>query len=295
MENNLQETGFWSRFTSWLTGRQRLNKGESMPPDNAYLTAGGTAVNAETAMRLSAVWACVRLRSQTIATLPLHLRDRDKNIAYDHPLYRILHDAPNADMCASEFWEAMIATLDTYGNSYARIYRNVVGDVVALEVLNPDAITPRRAKDGSISYEYYESGIRKQYNEADILHLKGFTLDGLIGLSPITYAGETMGSLLEANRAAAHEFKNRLKVGGFLEYDRGVLQPEQREQFRRMLRHHQDPETAGSYMVLEQGGESLAAQFAAEPRRCATVGKPDVWCGRNLPCIRCSPATDWAY
>ena len=84
----------------------------------------------------------MRLRSQTVASLPLHLYKDDKTIAKEHYLYRILHDTPNADMTASEFWEAMSAALDLWGNAYALIVRNTRNkEVVALEILNPEHVT----------------------------------------------------------------------------------------------------------------------------------------------------------
>ena len=113
--SDLQDTGFWSRFWSRLTGKTQLKKGDSSYPVDSYMSSGGAVVSPETSLKLSAVWACVKLRAETISTLPLHLYDTEKKIAKDHELYRILHDSPNADMCASEFWQIQSACLDLWG------------------------------------------------------------------------------------------------------------------------------------------------------------------------------------
>ena len=103
---------FWGRLFGGLFGTKRLDKDSKAESHRGSSTASGNPVTPETALKLAAVWACVRLRSQTIASLPLHLYNEDKTIAKDHYLYRILHDSPNADMTASEFWEAMAAALE---------------------------------------------------------------------------------------------------------------------------------------------------------------------------------------
>lgn len=85
------------KFFGWLGslfGRTRLDKRQTTDPFIGTTSASGNAINAETALKLSAVWACVRLRSQVIGSLPLHLYGKDKKTADQHPLYRLLHDSP---------------------------------------------------------------------------------------------------------------------------------------------------------------------------------------------------------
>ena len=155
--SDLQDAGFWSRFWSRLTGKTQLNKGGSAYPAGDYTSSGGAIVNPETALKLSAVWACVKLRAETISTLPLHLYDSDKKIAKDHDLYRILHDSPNADMCASEFWQIQSASLDLWGNAYSYISRRANRSVISLEPLFPSEMVKKRLKDGSFEYHYTEN------------------------------------------------------------------------------------------------------------------------------------------
>ena len=257
--SDLQDTGFWSRFWSRLTGKTQLNKGGSSHPMGDYTSSGGAIVNPETALKLSAVWACVKLRAETISTLPLHLYDSDKKIAKDHDLYRILHDSPNADMCASEFWQIQSASLDLWGNAYSYISRRANRSVISLEPLFPSEMVKKRLKDGSFEYHYTENGKVKIYSDDEILHFKGFTLDGYMGLSAIQFFAQTIGMQFDANNQAQDWFKNGLKVGGFLESGETTLTKEQRHSLRESLSMFSRPENAGKYMVLEAGMKVASA------------------------------------
>lgn len=255
----LNDPGFWQRFWSRLSGRARLEDGERALPFDSHTTPSGSTVGPDSSLRLSAVWACVRLRSQTIASLPLHLRAEDKSLAKQHPLYRLLHSSPNADMTASEFWEAQLASLDLWGNSFVLIEWDG-RRVVSLTPLNPEKVVVVRSNSGELTYEYTKGGKVAVYRENEILHLKGFTLDGIMGLSPIQFAAETMGGLMDANRAASREFQNGLKVGGFLKTGATTLQKDQRDRLRDSLSQFGRPENAGKWMVLEAGMEPASAQ-----------------------------------
>lgn len=262
---DLQDAGFWARMLSRLTSRHHLDKGSSAAPFRGDSTPSGTAVTAEKALKLSAVWACVRLRAETISTLPLHLRDGDGNIASDHPLYAILHDCPNADMSAAEFWQAMTASQDLWGNAYARIFRNSVGNVIALEPMDSESMTVARLEGGALQYRYCKGGKTTKYAETEILHFKGFSLDGLVGLSPIRYAAETLGGQMDANSSAAREFKNGLKAGGFLKTGERVLTEKQRADLKAGLFEFSQPENAGKMMVLEAGMDVAGSSVRINP------------------------------
>jgi HK97 family phage portal protein len=184
----------------------------------SYLSGGSTyageSVSVATAMQLDAVWACVRLLSQTVATLPLNLFKRDSEgrgiIDREHPLYRVLHDQPNADMTATEFWEAMVACVLLWGNAFAEIVRSGAR-IVALIPMRPDHVTVRRQQDGSLLYVYTWLGKIFELQEADVFHIKGFSLDGLVGLSPVTQARHSLGTAIAAEKAAGSLFRNGMR------------------------------------------------------------------------------------
>ena len=251
--SDLQDTGFWTRFWSRLTGRTQLKKGDTSYPFDSYISSGGAVVTPETALKLSAVWACVKLRAETISTLPLQLYDSEKRVAVDHYLYRILHDSPNADMCASEFWQVQSACLDLWGNSFNLITKRSNGEVIALEPLFPSEMIVKRNKSGAIEFHYTENGKTTIYSEDKILHFKGFTLDGLVGLSAIQFFAQTIGMQFDANNQAQDWFKNGLKVGGFLETGEQTLTTDQRQRMRASLSEFSKAENSGKYMILEAG------------------------------------------
>lgn len=248
----------WRGWLSGIFGRQRLDKGDTVAPYTGESTAMGSRVSANTALKLSAVWACVNLRSNTISTLPLHIRDNEKKIATNLPLYSVLHDAPNADMTASEFWQVMIASLDLWGNAYALITRSG-NRVVALDPLDPEAMTVKRDDSGQIIYKYNKRNYKQEYAENEILHIRGFTLDGLTGLSPIQYFASTIGAAIDLNKTSANDWRTGLKVGGFFKFPT-LLTKEQRTAFRENLTKFQDVETSSGYMLLENGIDVITAE-----------------------------------
>ncbi len=105
-----------------------------------------------------------------------------------------------------------------------------------------------KSSDWVISYKVGED----IFGAEDVLHIKGFTMDGLVGLSPIRYQAGVMGAQIDANNAASHTFGNNLKAGGFLQTD-NILNSEQRQKLRGNLEYFSKPENAGKYMVLEAG------------------------------------------
>ena len=124
-------------------------------------TTSGKAVTERSAMQMTAVYACVRILSEAIAGLPLHLyrykEDGGKEKAVDHPLYLLLHDEPNPEMSSFVFRETLMTHLLLWGNAYAQIIRNGKGEVIALYPLMPNKMTVDRNSDGHLYYKYMKS------------------------------------------------------------------------------------------------------------------------------------------
>ena len=156
----------------------------------------GKAVNERSAMQMTIVFACVRVIAETLAALPLHVyqetdtgRDRAKN----HPLYRLLHDEPNAEMTSFVFRETMMTHLLLWGNAYAQIIRNGRGQVIGLYPLLPEKTKVDRHGDGSLVYEYTKDGITHTLMSHEVLHIPGLGFDGIVGHSPIAVARNAIG------------------------------------------------------------------------------------------------------
>lgn len=218
---------------------------------------GGKAVTVDSALQLSTVWACVRLISETISTLPLgfyeKLPDGSRRSATDHPLYELLHNQPNADMTAVQFWEVIIASMLLWGNAYiekARIGKRIV----ALNFLLPQRMQKHRLSDGSMEYRYRDfDGTIRTLGEDDIVNIPAFSLDGVNGLTPMAYGAKVFGSAHATNDASSSVYTTGMRAAGFLKVQ-GALNPEQRKALRERLKTFTagGPD-AGTAMVLENG------------------------------------------
>jgi HK97 family phage portal protein len=197
-----------TRMISWLGGGP---------------TYSGEVVSPRTSMQIGTVYACVRLISQTIATLPCHFYQADEDgrgtLARDHPLYDMLHDQPNADMTAVTFWEAVVACILLWGNAYIEIER-LGTRVVAIAPMVPDRLTLRKNADKSVTYFYSWAGEIRELQEEQVMHIKGFTLDGMHGMSIVGQARETLGISLAADKSAASFFRNGMKPSMVFKIDK---------------------------------------------------------------------------
>ncbi|GHV27136.1 portal protein [Clostridia bacterium] len=196
----------------------------------ASKTASGQNVNEHTAMQVSAVYACVRLLSEAIASLPLHVykynEDGGKERVPQHPLFRLLYASPNSEMTSFVFREILMSHLLLYGNAYAQLVRNGHGQVIAMYPLLPNKMEVSRDKSGALTYTYYrdsdESGNRPKsgsftLHREDVLHIPGLGFDGLIGYSPIAMARNAIGMAQATEQFGATFFANNAQPGGILE------------------------------------------------------------------------------
>lgn len=217
-------------------------------------TAAGKSVTVDTALQLATVWACVRLLAETIATLPLFLYRKGPNdirlLARDNPLYGILHDAPHADYTAVEFWEGVALSLCLWGNAYAK-KEKIGGRTVALKPLRCELMKVCRNDRGAREYRYADPKGEKVYSEDDIFHIRGFGGAGDIGLSPIAFARQSLGTAMAADELAGTMFANGTRPSGILTIDQ-VLKPEQRKQLQEnIVQPFMGSQNAGGVMVLE--------------------------------------------
>lgn len=191
-------------------------------------TSSGVHVSPSLAMQFGTVFACVRVRAESIGQLPLHLyerRGREKVKIPEHPLYSLLHDAPNEATTAQEFWEWVSASLDLHGNAYAHINR-VGGRVFELLPLDADWVEVRRDAKRDPRYVVRVPGTEPRViPPADILHIKLMSLNGLTGASVIEQARNTIGLAMAQERHGAAFFKNGATVGGVLQTDQVLDEP----------------------------------------------------------------------
>lgn len=226
-------------------------------------TSSGNVVTERTAMQTTAVYACVRVLSEAIAGLPLNLYrytpDGGKEKAINHPLYRLLHDAPNPEMTSFIFRETLMSHLLLWGNAYAQIIRNGMGEVVGLYPLMPDRMEVDRDEEGNLVYIYTkyfdEAGARHRYEQVklpawQVLHIPGLGYDGLIGYSPIAMARNAIGMSMAAEDFGATFFANGATPGGVLEHPGIVKDP---ERLRESWHAQFSGKNSHNIAVLEEG------------------------------------------
>lgn len=215
----------------------------------------GKTVNVNTAMQLAAVWACVRRISETVAMLPLGLYERQKDggrIQVQSSLSNVLSHRPNADMTSMQFWEAVLASLLLKGNAFIEIHRSG-SDIIALDFLMPNRMDVDLADNGSLIYWYTpRKGRKRQILKQNMMHIPAFSLDGLMGLSTISYGANVFGGAMSAEDVSANTFKNGMTKTVAFSVDR-ILKKEQRDEFREYVKTITGAMNAGKSPILEQG------------------------------------------
>ena len=177
----------------------------------------GKSVTPQTAMRCSAVFACVNVISQTVAQLPLNLYQRTpkgKELAKKHPLFNLVGSKPNKFHNSFNFREMLTAHMCLRGNSFAFINRVGNGRVFELVPLSPDAVTVHRDPlTWEVTYTISQTkGITGVYTPAQILHIMGMTLNGYEGVTPVTYAREAIGLSMATEEHGARLFSNGAQI-----------------------------------------------------------------------------------
>jgi HK97 family phage portal protein len=227
-------------------------------------TSAGKPVNEHTAMQMTAVYSCVRILSETLAGLPLHVyRYNDsggKEKYLKHPLYKLLHDEPNPEMTSFAFRETLMSHLLLWGNAYAQIIRNARGEVIALYPLMPNKMTVDRDSKGRLFYLYSRTSddaptlgddSKVYLSPSEVLHIPGLGFDGLIGYSPIAMAKNAVGLAIATEEYGAKFFANGAAPGGVLEHPGTIKDPQKVKESWNSA--YQGSQNAHRVAVLEEG------------------------------------------
>lgn len=191
-------------------------------------TSSGEHINEENALKVPAVKAAVTVLAETMATLSLDvyqtLKSGRNQPATDHPVQHILHTEPNQEISSFVWRNTTQIHLGTYGNGYALIQRTISGSKpVALwpRLPNPDRTRPyRNEQDGAIWYEMRDENgrLEEPVPARDMLHIPYFSLDGILGKSPVRMIREAIGGNKAAERFANEVFKNGATPQGFFKH-----------------------------------------------------------------------------
>lgn len=183
-------------------------------------TNTGVSVTPSTALRISTLYACVSLISRDIARLPIIVQNtQDHSNNYDHPCAKLLgpYGKPNDLQTVNGFMQSMVANAVLNGNSYARIVRNEFFEPVALEFIPRGLVTVMYNPSGPLKYaRYFINNSGEWVDPIDMLHFRGLSLDGIIGLSPVVYGAQSMGIAAASDMVAGQAFGSGSGVAGFV-------------------------------------------------------------------------------
>lgn len=250
-------------------GKMLTFLGATPPPDNDYWyrPVDAPAVSwlsqfagGESALRITAVNACVRLRSETIASLPCQVyrrTDGGREVDRNHPLYYLLHDSPNEDMSAFEFWQACEQALCVDGNFYARIETNARNEVSALYPMDSECMDVcRDAQTGLLVYKYRAGGAVKTYLRDEILHVPGQGYDGvkrLKGMSPVAFMRQSLELSADAESYGARFFRNNAAPAAYIAHPMKLSAEAKKGILDYMMDKFGGVRNAGKLGILEEG------------------------------------------
>lgn len=249
-------------------------------------TYAGIEITPETAMKLSAAYACTRLIAESVAVCPIILyesgRTRDTRVrAYSHSLYRVLHDAPNSEQTPIEFKDLMTQNVLMRGNAYAFIDIDRQGNILQLVPLNPDLVACEQILLGEYPNGLPRLGARYRLKRRDgrdilltdyeVFHLRGMTLDGVHGVSVLEHAAQAIGVGLAAEKYTGRFFKQGITFRGVIEVPAGYD-----EDAAKVLREDFASQTEGSdnfhrTPILEEGAQFKPISMSAKDAEIASL------------------------
>ena len=216
----------------------------------------GKAVTLTTAMQLATVWACIRLTAQAVSALPLAVYERRGDddrvkVSLEDDVAEVICDSPNADQTPDEFWEGQVAWMMADGNAYSE--RVTYGShLSSLQPIPSTHCQPFRTIDGDLKYRVNDRGKTEVLPREKVFHLKGFGFGGDVGLSPIRFGVQTLGSAIARDEAMAKVYAAGMQASGVLSTDK-TLKGNQRDDLQEVMERYVGSTNAGKLMILEAG------------------------------------------
>ncbi|MBA3688483.1 MAG: phage portal protein [Chloroflexi bacterium] len=187
----------------------------------------GKRVTTETAMGIPSVWAAVSIISEQIGQLPLKVYRRldsgDRVEARNHRSWALLHDKPNSSTPADRFWSTIAAHLLLHGNAFLRKHRDAATGVVdEIYILAPDQVTVAyNPETGAKQFVHNPSDSvrpKRIYDETEVLHIFGTSLDGVVGLSVIQTCRGTLGTAVARDEFEGVFYARGATLSGVLQH-----------------------------------------------------------------------------
>lgn len=219
----------------------------------------GARVSADTAMRLGAVFRCVSVLANTFPVLPFGLfkprPDGTRAPQRDHWLYKLIAKRPNQFQNPFEWRQMCMGHIALRGNSYNRIFANARGEVTDLIPQHPDRVTIDLLKSGDYRYKIKQlDGSTIIVPRGSMWHLRGLSSDGIVGMSPLGYARETIGGALGAQDYGSQYFQNAgAPTGGWIELPSKFKDKTSRDEWTESWQNARTGENRHKTPVLENG------------------------------------------
>lgn len=221
---------FWTNLRAFVTGAGYRSEGLQDGEPSSYSSTPAKSVTLDTALALSAVWACTTVITNSVASLPLLMERKNKNGGWDleteHPLARLFSNKPNRWQTTQEFLETTVYQLVLLGNSYSAKQVDSKGNVIQLIPLMTQQMQVNLTDSGEVQFKYQSDDALKIYTHKNCWHNKLFG-NGIIGLNPLSYARNSIGIGQAAEDATTKIYKNGGKPSGLLMIDK-VISKEQR-------------------------------------------------------------------
>ncbi|MEA4919374.1 MAG: phage portal protein [Clostridiaceae bacterium] len=228
------------------------------------LTDSEQNVDTDTALKYSVVFACCRVLAETFASVPILLYKKNGNereAVTDLPIYDILHNAPNEEMSHFNFSEAMMMSMNTGGNAIAQRLFNAKGELVGLYPICAEIDRDKETR--KLIYKAQDGGQTRTFQRSEIFHVPGPSLDGINGLSPISYAASAIRLGLSYEQFGIQFFRNAANPSGAFSND-GELSEEAYNRLKKQLKeNYTGLKNTGTPMLLEGGMKWL--QFSVNP------------------------------
>lgn len=231
-----------------------------------YDSDSGVQITPSNAMQITTVYQCVKVLAESIGMLPLSVFIEDgnsKNKDTKHPLHKLFKVGPNDYMTSQEWKELVVAHLCLRGNHYSYVNR-VMGKVVEILPLSPDAVSPKLNDDYTVTYNVtFKNGVTKTALAEEILHIKTVSVDGLKGLSPIGQNVNALGLAKATEKHGSSLFKNGAKPFGGLKTSQN-LKDDQYNRLMKRLENYQGADSGFKPLILEGGLEWVQVAITPE-------------------------------
>lgn len=255
--------GLYYGFTKGLHG----DSGKTLSSLLGAPAHTGHNVNPMTSMQITAVWGCVRIISETMASLPLQMLKRLPDGSAepaDHPLADVLNASPNSEQTGVEYREGLGVGLCLRGNAYSEVIRTGTGRIVALMPLPDDTYAFRDKQTNAIAYKFYDRGKEETLPNAKVWHVRGFGGTPLAGLSPIGHARQALGLALATEEYGARYFSQGARPASIVEIPEWLTAEQREEAYKRLDRMYAGLDNAHKVFILEGGMQHKTVSMSPE-------------------------------